>query len=96
MPRYSFTALEEKENGLWFNNTVLCLMDEVEMWKWKVLLKGKRIYSVRHHAKCFPVHLKGSGVSSGASLIAQLIKNPSAMQETQVLFLGWEDPLEKG
>ena len=96
MPSYSFTALEEKENGLWFNNTVLCLMDEVEMWKWKVLLKAKRIYSVRHHAKCFPVHLKGSRVSSGASLIAQLVKNPSAMQETPVLFLGWEDPLEKG
>ena len=23
------------------------------------------------------------------------VKTPSAMQETQVLFLGWEDPLEK-
>ena len=32
----------------------------------------------------------------GASLIAQLVKNPSAMQETQVPFLGWEDLLEKG
>ena len=31
-----------------------------------------------------------------ASLIAQLIKNPPAMQETLVQFLGWEDPLEKG
>ena len=31
-----------------------------------------------------------------ASLIAQLVKNSSAMQETLVLFLGWEDPLEKG
>ena len=28
--------------------------------------------------------------------IAQLVKNPPAMQETPVLFLGWEDPLEKG
>ena len=25
-----------------------------------------------------------------------MIKNPPAMQETQVLSLGWEDPLEKG
>ena len=32
----------------------------------------------------------------GASLIAQLVKNPPAMQETPVQFLGWEDPLEKG
>ena len=30
------------------------------------------------------------------SLIAQLVKNPPAMQETPVQFLGWEDPLEKG
>ena len=30
-----------------------------------------------------------------ASLIVQLIKNPPAMQETPVQFLGWEDPLEK-
>ena len=31
-----------------------------------------------------------------ASLVAQLIKNLSAMQETPVQFLGQEDPLEKG
>ena len=30
------------------------------------------------------------------SLIAQLVKNPPAMQETLVRSLGWEDPLEKG
>ena len=30
------------------------------------------------------------------SLIAQLVKNLPAMQETPVRFLGWEDPLEKG
>ena len=31
-----------------------------------------------------------------ASLVAQLVKNPPAMQETSVRFLGHEDPLEKG
>ena len=30
------------------------------------------------------------------SLVAQLVKNPPAMQDTLVQFLGWEDPLEKG
>ena len=30
-----------------------------------------------------------------ASLMAQLVKNPSAMWETWVGSLGWEDPLEK-
>ena len=33
---------------------------------------------------------------SWASLMAQLVKNPPAMQETWVRSLGWEDPLEKG
>ena len=32
----------------------------------------------------------------GSSLIAQLVKNLPAMQETLVRFLGGEDPLEKG
>ena len=31
-----------------------------------------------------------------ASLMAQTVKNLPAMQETQVLSLGWEDPVEKG
>ena len=33
---------------------------------------------------------------SWASLVAQLVKNPSAVQETWVRSLDWEDPLEKG
>ena len=52
-----------------------------------------------------PSSIPGSGRSTGegigyalqyswASLVAQLVKNPSAMQETWVRSLGWEDPLE--
>ena len=51
--------------------------------------------------------IPGSGRSAGegigyllqyswASLVAQLVKNLPAMQETWVLSLGWGDPLEKG
>ena len=29
------------------------------------------------------------------TLVAQMVQNPPAMQETQVRSLGWEDPLEK-
>ena len=29
-------------------------------------------------------------------LIAQLVKTPPAVQETWILSLSWEDPLEKG
>jgi len=54
-----------------------------------------------------PASTPGSGRSTGegigyplqysqASLVAQLVKNPPAMQETWVPSLGWEDLLEKG
>ena len=33
---------------------------------------------------------------SRASLMAQTVKNPPALQETWVQSLGWEDPLENG
>ena len=34
-------------------------------------------------------------METGASLVAYTVKNLPAMQETQVQFLGWEDPLDK-
>ena len=34
--------------------------------------------------------------SEKASLVAQMVENPPAMQQTQVRSLGWKDPLEKG
>ena len=37
-----------------------------------------------------------STLGISASLVAQLVKNPPATQETMVQFLGQEDPLEKG
>ena len=32
----------------------------------------------------------------GDSLVAQMVRNLPATQETQIQSLGWEDPLEKG
>ena len=40
------------------------------------------------------VFIKTYGIYK-ASLVAQTVKHLSAMQETQVRSLGWEDPLEK-
>ena len=34
-------------------------------------------------------------IDNGASLVSQMVKNPPAMQETWVQFLGWGDLLEK-
>ena len=50
----------------------------------------KKLYGTKNH--CVPVQLR-------ASLMAQWVKNPPTMQETQemrVQFLGQEDPLEEG
>ena len=54
-----------------------------------------------------PGSIPGSGRSAGEGIgsplqyswvspVAQLVKNPPAMQETWVRSLGWEDPLETG
>ena len=54
-----------------------------------------------------PGLIPGLGTSSGegigyplqyswASLVAQMVKNVPAMQETWIRSLGWEDPLEEG
>ena len=40
--------------------------------------------------------LCGGWCHARASLVAQTVKNPPAMQETWVRSLGWEDLLEKG
>ena len=40
--------------------------------------------------------LSSSSFQEGASLVAQLVKNLPAMQESWVRSLGWEDSLEKG
>ena len=41
------------------------------------------------------IHIIVSPSPFWASLMAQMVKNPPAMQETWVLSLGWEDLLEK-
>ena len=44
----------------------------------------------------FGYYVYASLMVLGASLVAQLVKNPPTMRETWVRFLGLEDPLEKG
>ena len=48
--------------------------------------------SKKSHGEGIGYHLQ----YSWASLMDKLVKNLPAMQETCVLSLGWEDPLEKG
>ena len=44
----------------------------------------------------FSIEFTPSFYRPGASLVAQMVKNLIAMQETWVPSLGWEDLLEKG
>ena len=57
--------------------------------------KGKQLYDhyIMIHSEKYTF---GFLPSLWTSPVAQLVKNPPAMQETWVRFLGWEDPLEKG
>ena len=73
------------------------------------MIRGFPHSSVGKESACIagdPGLIAGSGISPGegigyplqhswASLVAQLVKNLPAVQETWVRFLGWEDPLEK-
>ena len=63
------------------------------------LFKNFLLFAVIHILKDFRI-IKSKTyfiiLINWASLIAQLVKNSPAMQETPVQFLGREDPLEKG
>ena len=48
---------------------------------------------IKHYKRALIKHMP---CASSASLVAQLVDNPPAMQETWVRSLGWDDPLEKG
>ena len=59
--------------------------------KWTILLIGSDSFREGLFVcVCFSPYFKL------ASLVAQMVKNPPAMRETCVQFLGWEDPLEEG
>ena len=76
----------------------------------RALWRSASIHSAGKESACNvgdPGLIPGLGRSAGegigyllqyswASLVAQLVKNLPAMQETWVQSLGWEDPLQKG
>ena len=83
-------------------------MQESKKWKWSlsVVSDSQRPHGLQPTRPLHPWDFPGKSTGVGchfhpgllqmrASLVAQLIKNLPAMQETWVPSLGWEDPLEK-
>jgi len=68
-------------------------------WKRDWLLTPVFLLGEFHGQACNPQSHKESDTTEQltfwGSLMAQLVKNLPAMQETWIQFLGWEDPLEK-
>ena len=54
------------------------------------------LYLILYFKYCVTCQNTANYLHIWTSLVAQTIKNPPAMQETYVLSLGWEDPLEEG
>ena len=67
-----------------------------ELFCWLVCFWS--ITDLQHHVSSNTQHsdLLFRCVFKWASLVAQVVKNPPAMQETWVWFLGWGDTLEEG
>ena len=63
------------------------------MWPWDCFLHPQSLLKIFYKQIILIVCLFQGNY---ASLLAQLVKNLPAMQETWVQSLGWEDPLEKG
>ena len=54
------------------------------------------LYSLYHWCHSFNLYISIHKPMYGLPLVARTIKNPSAMKDTWVQSLDWEDPLEKG
>ena len=62
-----------------------------------IFLNGLSSYHLKTIRRlCVHVTLGSEWLFLGGSLVAQMVKHLSAMLETWVRSMGWEDPLEKG
>ena len=71
--------------------------EQIKLWWGRVSLGSyctKNIGGIDEFPRAHLLSIWHSNHSLWASLVAQMVKNTPAMQETRVQSLGWEDPLE--
>ena len=77
-----------------------CLTCIISSCQWYLIIISLTYISNWPLCQCHKVNFNTSFLilfrSIIASLVAQMVKSPPAMQEPWVQSLGWEDPLEKG
>ena len=77
-----------------------CLTCTISSCQWYLIIISLTCISNWPLCQCHKVNFNTSFLilfrSIIASLVAQMVKSPPAMQEPWVQSLGWEDPLEKG
>ena len=83
--------IEALEKEVTTHSSILAWRIPMDRGAWRVIVHRVAKSWTRLKACMHSMH---SG--TGASLVAQLVKNPSAMQEALVRFLGQEVPLKKG
>ena len=99
--------LRGREETVWFQSLSSQPLYEEELKSLFIFCHNGRVICISKIIDIFPGNVDYSlcfiqpGISYDvlciqASLIAELVKNLPAMQETPVQYLGWEDPLEKG
>ena len=66
----------------------------LHMWL-EYLAKPKCLLNLKELFHLFNMDLRSTHVFTSSALVAEMVKNLSAMQEMQVQSLGHEDPLEK-
>ena len=91
----------------WLNNVLICLnviyINFLSIHWWHIgYFKPWLLWTNISSISCFHplgyisiIKTAESHVNSGVSLVAQMVKNPPAVEETQVHSSGQEDPLEK-
>ena len=68
----------------------------MHLWAFIFDKGGKNIQQKKTASLISGAGKTGRLLLKGASMVAQMVKDPPAMWETWVQFLGWEAPLEKG